>query len=118
MFELADDAFELGIVIAENCNPFKWLFGGPEIEKIIEAVDDFMADARALAELSYLCDHIDDYMQLSIEIAQKFADNADQIAAMNNLVNQFNNVTDTDQLLKLGHSSLYQHLKYWLSVSV
>ena len=112
VFELAEDSFKLGLVIAENSNPLKWFFGGPEIEDIIEAVDEFMNDARKLAKLSYLCAHVDDYMQLSIEIAQKFADNADQIAAMNDLLNQFNNVTDTDQLLKLAQDYITAYGAY------
>ena len=112
VFELVQDSFELGVVIAENLNPFKWIFGGPEIEDIIAAVEDFMEDARDLATLSYLCAHVDEYLQLSTDIAQKFEDNAEQIAAMNELVEKFNTVNYTDELLVLAENYIQAYGAY------
>ena len=112
VLDLTEDAFELGAVMAENLNPFKWIFGGPDIEAIIDAVDEFMADARDLATLTYLCNNIDDYLQLSIDIAQKFEDNAEQMAAMNELVEKFNTVNDTDELLVLAENYIQAYGAY------
>ena len=109
---MVEDTFELGSVIAENLNPFKWIFGGPEIEDILDAVDEFMADARDLATMAYLCANIDEYVALSTDIAQKFADNADQIAAMNELVEKFNTVNDTDELLVLAEDYIQAYGAY------
>ena len=71
-----------------------------------------MADARDLATLSYLCAHIDEYLALSTDIANKFADNADQIAAMNELVEKFNTVNDTDELLVLAEDYIQAYGAY------
>ena len=112
IFEMIDDSVELGTVIAENLNPFKWIFGGPDIEDIMDAVSEFMDDARDLATLAYLCENIDDYLQLSTDIAQKFADNADQIAAMNEIVEKFNTVNDTDELLTMAEDYIQAYGAY------
>ena len=112
VFDLAEDSFTLGAVIAENLNPFKWIFGGPDIEAIIEAVDEFMADARDLATLVYLCANVDRFLDLSKSIAERFAENADQIAAMKELVEKFNTVNDTDELLVLAENYIQAYGAY------
>ena len=112
VLQATQDAFILGVVISENANPFKWLFGGPEIEDIAAAVDDFMEDVRDLETFAYLRDHLNEYLAFSYEIADKFAENAGQIAAMQELVDKFNEVTDTEELLALSENYIQAYGAY------
>ena len=109
--EAVDKLAQLGTIIAENLNPFKWLFGGPEFEDIFEAAEEFLEQVRMITKLSYLCDHVQEYLDLCYDLADKFAENAEQIAAMEELVNKFDTAPE-DEIIELSEDFVQAYGAY------
>lgn len=84
---LATELIDLALVVAENCNPMKLLFSGPDLDEIAEATN-------AVAEASVDSQHIfalkvaaEELGNSAKEITLALYNNQDQITGLQTLVN-------------------------------
>lgn len=112
-----DQAFQLGTVIAANLNPFKWIFGGPDVDAIYQAVEDLMSAIKDLVILSTLMDHLDEFVGNAYYITEKFAENQEAIDAMEELVGVLANETDADVIAEKAQQYIQSYGDYSPAVS-
>ena len=107
-----DKAFQLGTIIAANMNPFKWIFGGPDVDAIYKAVEELSEAVSDLIMLATLLGRLDEFLSHSIYVVEQLADNSDQIAAMEELVTILVEETDPDVVGEYANEYIKKYGEY------
>ena len=115
--DVVEEAYTFGTVLAVNMNPFKWIFGGPDIDAILEALEELMEAIGNLVQFITLMVYLQDFIDYAYDIMAKLAENQAAIDAMAELVIILQNTTDILVIQQYAEEFINSYGAYSPSVS-